>query len=371
MFSIPTEVTRTTFQHVPATFENPIAPGADPWVVRHGGYYFWCLTEQDLGVAVYRSTSLTALGEKCVVWRAARQGPYSGQVWAPELHRLDGRWYIYVAVSDGNNANHRMIVLESSGDDPTKPFHFKAELYTGDDFAGRTANRWAIDATVLELAGRRYCLWSGWEDERDAQWLYIAPMSNPWTLSAARVRLCANDDFVWERVGGTRRGRGLNEGPQVLQRNGRTFVVYSCSGSWEPTYKLALLELLPGRDPLTPASWRKHERPVFQATEATCGVGHCSFTQSPDGREDWIVYHAKVSPAHGWQRMIHVQPFSWDKAGVPVFGVPVGAHASLERPSGEYASTRAPGWETARALIKDIHVRRVADEASGERLSTN
>jgi GH43 family beta-xylosidase len=333
-----------------STFVNPIARGADPWIVRHDGWYFWCLSEKDLGVAVYRSRSLTTLGEKFLVWRAPLTGPYSAQVWAPELHRLDGRWYIYVAASDGDNATHRMLALESEGDDPTQPFHFKAEFYTGDDFIGRTENQWAIDGTVLEHAGQRYFLWSGWADGRDEQWLYIAPMTNPWTLSAARVRLCANDDHAWERVGESVRGRGLNEGPQILQRDGRVFVVYSCSGSWEASYKLGLLELIPGADPLVPASWRKHGRPIFEGTSTTFGVGHCSFTVSPDANESWIIYHAKVSRVHGWDRRIHAQPFRWANDGLPDFGVPVSAHAAMPRPSGDEGTAIPTAIESVRVV---------------------
>src|SRR6266540_5380036 len=86
-----------------ATFINPIATGADPWVVRHDEFYYWCASENDLGVAVYRSERLTERGEKIIVWRAPERGPHSREVWAPELHRLDGKWYIYVAASNGRN----------------------------------------------------------------------------------------------------------------------------------------------------------------------------------------------------------------------------------------------------------------------------
>src|SRR5688572_10293774 len=156
------------------TFTNPIALGADPCVVYHDGFYYWCASENDTAVTVYRSMRLTERGEKVEVWRAPAQGPYSRQLWAPELHRLEGRWYIYVAASSGKNETHRMIVLESVGEAPTSEFRFKAELYTGDDIATGRRNRWAIDGTILEHGGQRYMLWSGWEDDRDVQWLYIA-----------------------------------------------------------------------------------------------------------------------------------------------------------------------------------------------------
>lgn len=359
MFSIGSGAARVESAQA-ATFLNPIARGADPWIVWHGGWYYWCLSEHDRGVAVFRSRSLTELGQKFIVWDAPSRGPHSAQVWAPELHRLDGRWYIYVAVSNGRNETHRMIALESPGDDPTQPFTFKAEFYTGDDPAMQHRNRWAIDGTVLERDGQRYFIWSGWAGEQDEQWLYIAPMANPWLLAARRVRLCPNDDYAWEHVGETRLQRGLNEGPQVLQRDGRTFVVYSCSGSWEATYKLGMLEL--DGDPLDPRAWRKHREPVFRPTVATCGVGHCSFTHSPDGAEDWIIYHAKVSSAHGWDRRIHAQRFRWDDAGRPVFGPVLGATRPQMRPAGEQAML--PRAEIAvEKLIESVTVVNQAGES--------
>ena len=44
-----------------------------------------------------------------------------------ELHYLDGAWYVYVAMDDGNNKNHRMYVLKGTDSkDPTKPFKVRS-----------------------------------------------------------------------------------------------------------------------------------------------------------------------------------------------------------------------------------------------------
>ena len=160
-------------------------------------------------------------------------------------------------------------------------------------------------------------------------------MANPWTLATSRVRICANDDFAWERIDETTRTRGLNEAPQVLARHGRVFIVYSASASWEITYKLGMLELAPGGDPLEPRAWRKWREPVLQATERTWGPGHNCFTTSADGTEDWIVFHAKLETKPNWRRAIHLQRFTWDASGAPVFGRPLDPGVGMARPSGD------------------------------------
>lgn len=321
--------TRSQFR----AFTNPIAVGADPWVVFHNGHYYWCLSQSAKGVAIAKSDTLTSVGKRQTVWKALKSGPHSHGIWAPELHLLDGRWYIYVAADDGKNANHRMIVLESETGDPLSKYTFKGELYTGDNIAKKIKNRWAIDGTVLTHKDRRYFVWSGWSSKSDEQYLYIAPMSNPWTVSGNRVRLCKNDTYLWEFVSESRNKNGLNEAPQILQHGDRTFLIYSASGSWQRFYKLGLLELT-GADPLNPSSWRKHPKPVFAPTNQVFGVGHSSFTTSPDGTEFWHVYHAKRDPADGHgDRSINIQPFTWTADGFPDFGTPVPPGTPIKAPS--------------------------------------
>ena len=226
-------------------------------------------------------------------------------------------------------------MLQSESDDPLGRYTLHGPLYTGDDSGMSISNCWAIDMTILELGTRRYAIWSGWPDDRDLQYLYIAPLKDPLTVAAPRTRICANDDFLWERVDERPQGRGLNEAPEVLQHAGRTFVSYSCSGSWQPSYKLGLLELKPGGDPLNPEDWRKCPKPVFQSSARTFGVGHNSFVKSPDGTEDWLVYHAKCDRRDGWRRVVFAQRFEWNTGGFPDFGEPVASGQPLPLPSGE------------------------------------
>lgn len=317
------------------TFTNPIGRGADPFIVRQGKCYYDCESVNDLGISVRKTDKLTERGQRHVVWNAPKTGWNQAEIWAPELHYVQGRWYIYYAGSDGHNVNHKMGTLRAVTDDPQGPYEDMGPMYTGDHIDTKQDNRWAIDGTVLQHKGRLYFIWSGWKDDRDVQYLYIAPMKNPWTISGNRVQLCDNADYVWERVGDNPNERGLNEGPQILPGRDKIFIVYSCSSSWDPTYKLNYLWMDADADPMNPASWTKKDSPAFQGCGNVYGTGHACFTQSPNGREDWIVFHTKVETKPNWNRVIMTQPFTWGAEGFPAFGKPAQKEQPIRVPAGQ------------------------------------
>lgn len=317
------------------TFTNPLGPGQDPWVAYHDGAYHY-VESRGGGLWVYRSELLTDPKRDGVqVWAAPDTGWNRATVWAPELHRIDDRWYIYYAAGRSGPPfiHQRSGVLRSLGDDPRGEYEDLGMLYTGDDIAGGAEPKWAIDLTVLQVDGEMYAVWSGWEENRDTdrtpQHLYIARMENPWTISSDRV-LISSPVESWER--GTE--LDLNEGPQVLQRDGETFIIYSTRESWLPDYRLGQLRLRRGSDPMDPASWEK-SGPVFTRAPGIHGPGHNGFARSPDGSEDWLLYHAKADTTPGWNRVLRMQPFTWRDDGTPDFGSPVPDGQPLRVPSGQ------------------------------------
>jgi len=316
-------------------FYNVIAPGgADPWVCRHedGFYYATVTTGRDVTILRARTLSGLGGGERKVAWRPTGSGPASDNIWAPELHRFDGKWYVYFAADDGENANHRMYALENASVDP-----FQGKFVLKGKVADPGSDRWAIDGTAFRHGGRLYFLWSGWEGTDDVhQGLYIAPMANPWTLAGARVEI-SRPTLDWETRGGP---PAVNEGPQVLIKGGAVSVVFSAGASWTDHYCLGLLQARAGGDLLDPATWSKRPEPVFAGGNGVVGPGHGSFTRSPDGREDWIVYHAARRPGSGWNRHLRIQPFGWLADGTPHFGQPAHPDRPIALPGGEPARLR-------------------------------
>lgn len=294
--------------------QNPVyTAGADPWITEHNGEYYYCFSAWDNVVWVNKLSSIAEITwDGCAfVYAGPQEGMYSHEYWAPELHYINGEWYIYVAADDGNNENHRMYVLKGTSQDPMQPFEMVGQITD-------PSNKWAIDGTVMQYGDELYFIWSGWEgDVNVAQNIYIAHMSDPCTIDSERVCISV-PEYAWEKVGEPH----VNEGPAVLQHDGKTFLTYSASGSWTDDYCLGMLTLV-GDDPMNPEHWEKSSKPVFKKRPGTCyGPGHNSFCAAPDG-SIWMIYHANLESGTGWDgRSIWITPVTFEEDGTPKFGSP-------------------------------------------------
>jgi GH43 family beta-xylosidase len=326
------------------TFHNPLLPsGPDPWVIADNGFYYY-MNSMGSNLTIWKTRDITDLAhaEKKAVWTAPATGPYSKDIWAPELHRFDGKWYIYFAADAGENESHRIYVLENTSSDPLQgAWTFKGKVADATD-------KWAIDATAFEDSGpggngQKYMLWSGWDGDSDGeQRIYIAKLSNPWTIVSPRVMI-SYPKYPWEHVGDLL-GRpamphvNVNEGPEILQHGGDVFLVYSASACWTDYYELGVLRARAGSDLLNPASWTKYDHPFFKqdAAAGVYGTGHNGFFKSPDGKQDWIIYHANPKSGEGCgdHRSPRIQPFTWNADGTPNFGKPIDTDLPLPKPSG-------------------------------------
>ena len=310
------------------TFDNPLVEQrADPWVFRHtDGYYYMMATVPEYDrLELRRAETIQGLGEASAetIWNAHPSGIMATHIWAPELHRVNGAWYVYFAAGSSSNIwDIRIYVLENTSENPLEgEWVEKGEMQGVDDFG--ISEKFALDATTFELRGKQYLIWAQ-KDHRD-NWdsnLYIAEMENPWTLKTPQVML-TSPEYDWEIV-----RFHVNEGASVLKRNGRLFVTFSASGTG-PEYRVGLLTAKQSSDPLDPASWEKSVQPVFHSVDfnSQWGTGHNSFTTTPDGT-DVIIYHSRNyegiigDPLTDTNRGMRAKIFTWNRDGSPNFGLP-------------------------------------------------
>jgi len=243
-------------------------------------------------------------------------------IWAPELHEIDGKWYIYFAATHTHDLDalgmfqHRMFALECADSDPlTGKWQEKGQIKTPLD-------TFALDATTFRHQGKQWYLWAQKDpDIKGNTNLYLAELENPWTLKGQPVML-SQPEFDWEC-----RGFLVNEGPAVLFHGDKLFVSYSASATDE-NYCMGLL-WIDVSDPLRPENWHKAPQPVFRTSyeNRQYGPGHNSFTQTPEG-EDVQVYHARNyteiegDPLYDPNRHTRLKLIRWQENGMPDFGIP-------------------------------------------------
>lgn len=315
------------------TFTNPLLPtGPDPWVYQKDGFYYYLHTT-NTNLRIWKTAKMSDLGStsSVVAWTPPPTGPASGNLWAPELHFLDGKWYIYYSAGPAGPdlGRQRTWVLENEAADPTTgTWVDKGQLVSpGADF-------WAIDGTVLEQNGKRFFIWSGHNGQDGIQRIYISEMGSPTTLIGSRVEL-SHPEYIWENVGPP----FVNEGPEILKHGDKTFLVYSASFCGADQYALGMLTASATADPLKPSSWQKSDKPVFSQNPAAraYATGHNAFFTSKDGLESWIIYHANSNSNEGCveKRNPRMQKFTWNPDGTPNFGVPVAINTPIAKPGGE------------------------------------
>ncbi|MFC6091052.1 family 43 glycosylhydrolase [Saccharothrix lopnurensis] len=309
-----------------AQYTNPIAnQRADPHIFRHtDGYYYFTATAPEYDrIVLRRATTIQGLAtaSEQVIWRRHTSGEMGAHIWAPEIHFVNGRWYVYFAAGRTDDVwRIRPYVLENSSANPL------GGTWTERGRVNVPWDTFSLDMSTFVVNGVRYLTWAQAEPGISTNSnVYLARMgANPWQVTGTVARLVV-PTLTWET-----RGYKVAEGPAVVQRDGRVFLTYSASAT-DANYCLGMLSASASADLLNPASWSKSSTPVFQSNAATgqYGPGHNSFTVSEDGRGDILVYHDRNyrdisgDPLNDPNRRTRVQKVYWSADGTPDFGIPV------------------------------------------------
>ncbi len=290
-------------------FDNPvIEQRADPYVIYNeddGCYYFtssWpAYNDAEHGydrIALRKSPTLSGLrnAEDHIIWEAHASGAQSHHVWAPELHKIGGTWYIYYATTCNSDIwSIRPFVLQCSDqDDLLNPDNWidKGRFLDKDGKEAGLFGSFSLDMTYFENLGKHYVIWAYkgfYPGAVPGSLLLMAEISpyEPFKLSSDPI-LLSEPEYDWEQV-----NEKVNEGPAVLKLGGKIYVTYSASATG-PEYCMGLLSADADADLMDPLSWQKSEKPVLSSEDFTdqYGPGHNSFTVDESGNTI-MVYHSR------------------------------------------------------------------------------
>lgn len=299
---------------------------ADPYVYRHenGMYYFTASVPEFDKVILRCADTLEGLKEanEKTIWVKHDTGLMSKHIWAPEIHYLEGAWYIYFAAGQMEDEwEIRPYVLKCSGNNPmTDSWEECGQMQAADgDEASFTG--FSLDATVFENKGRNYYVWAEKPvgEEPPISNLYIAPMESP-TKLLSKPKLLTTPEFPWERVEFL-----VNEGPAVVKHDGTIFLSFSASGTGA-CYCMGLMSISEDADVMDMAAWKKRSHPVFVTNieKGIYGPGHNSFTKDEKGN-DICVFHARTyekiegNTLYDPNRHAMLLRVKWEENGEPVF----------------------------------------------------
>ncbi len=294
---------------------------ADPYVYLHtdGYYYFTGSMPQYDCIELRRARTLNGLltADAKVIWKKHTTGEMGAHIWAPELHYINGAWYIYFTAGESIDVwEIRPYALMCTDSNPiTGRWEELGKINVG-------IQSFSLDMTSFVLKDTQYTLWAQKMTEHGPSNIFIAKMKNPWTLASAPV-LLTTPEYYWEK-----QGFEVNEGPAVLLKNGKVIVTYSASDTgWR--YCMGMLWADADSDLLDRVSWFKSDVPVFCTSRKNgqYGPGHNCFTT--DRGRDVLIYHSRNykevdgDPLYDPNRHARAKVFDYDENGLPVFGEPV------------------------------------------------
>ena len=318
-------------------FTNPIrANGADPWVIRLDGKYYFSECDGHSKVFLHEFDKISEMpySQGRLVYDFSTDYPRGNALWGPHINKVNGEWYIYFCAQTEPSIGtwrQRMWVLRSTTDSPYGPYENCGEVLDSDDTA------WAIDGSILQRTdGSLFFVWAGMSQEDIRHGVvrtmtYMAHMKDPMRIDRSTITIISAPTEPWETS-----VKPIQEGqrPLYVDRGGKTIIMFSANASWTDEYCLGSLTNEDGNY-LNPASWRKSKQPLFQKTALVFGPGAGSYVKSLDGKEDWIIYHAARYPGSGWDRDIRAQRFRFDTKDNPIFDEPIAPGIKMEVPSGE------------------------------------
>lgn len=260
---------------------NPLFPGADPFLLHHDGtYYIYCTKENDLELIGHNGfdtvidgidgfevhTSKDLVNWQCQGYCLKKQDAVGEKwFWAPEVYYYKGKFYMLYSAEE-----HMAIAVSDS---PLGPFvaHAQGWLRPGKSIDGHLM--FDDDGNIYLYYVRLDC----------GNQIFVAKMSDDLKkIEQEYEELLIDAQEPWETV-----DCRVAEGPYVLKRNGKYYLTYSANHTRCKDYAMGYAV---ADHPLGP--FVKYEgNPILKRKGNIVGVGHSSMCYVPE--EDLLLcaYH--------------------------------------------------------------------------------
>ena len=328
------------------TYQNPfLIERADPFIGKGSvcfmgketDYYFFtssypAVKDVDHGydrIILRRALTVEGLAdaEEITIWEAHKDGDFCYHIWAPEIHKIGGVWYILFTAAPKNDRWHiRPCMLRCVDESKIMEKEGWEELghvkpLEEDSFSFQ---EFSLDMTYLEHRGEHYVAWA---QKGESSSIYMAKIrpETPWKLNSLPI-LLTKPEYSWELV-----NEKVNEGPFFWKANGHIYVFFSASGTGSE-YCVGCLYARDDADLMNPSSWTKLKHPIFSTSHVPMeyGPGHNSVVEDEEGTL-LFVYHARpvehekgtcgyhdCHPLYDPCRHTRIRRLTWNENSIPV-----------------------------------------------------
>ncbi len=294
----------------------------DPVMAKQGDTFY--LFSTGPGITFYRSQDLKTwkLGGRVFAgepaWAKSVSPHFNGHIWAPDIERHDGKFYLYYSVSAfGRNTSAIGVTINRTLDPDSPDYRWEDQGIVVRSVPNR--DLWnAIDPNVVEdehgtpwMAFGSF--WGGLKLVKLApDWKSIAEPEE-WYSLAKRERSVLVDDAQAEPA--------EIEAPFIFKKGDWYFLFASwdkCCRGADSTYKMVVGRSRKLAGPYVDKEGKKMTEGggtlLLAGDKDWAGVGHNS-TYTFDGK-DWLVFHAYENADHGLQKL-KIAELQWDADGWP------------------------------------------------------
>jgi arabinan endo-1,5-alpha-L-arabinosidase len=273
----------------------------DPTVMKVKGKFYLFATENNRETPVWTSTDLVHWSRKPGSAFASRPTFVAhGGIWAPDAHRIRGKYVLYYAMSVWGG-DWKCGIGVAVADAPEGPYKDLGKLFTSEEIGVRNS----IDEFFIHDKGHNYLFWGsfhgiyGIELTRDG--LHIKK-------GAAKIKIAGN----------------FMEATYIHKHKGYYYLFGSngscCEGD-RSTYRIVF-----GRSKKLFGPYvTKEGRPLLEGNydvllhgnSQFVGPGHNAELMTDDAKQDWIIYHSYLRGRSDEGRVAMLDPLNWSE-GWPV-----------------------------------------------------